>query len=160
LIFRLIYYLTNQPLTIINLDLFRIFYATTGLSQDRLALDGQRLVCVSGTYGSPGSEYRTEIESFKRIKAHGSGTITGFSVESKDGLIYHYGKLSSIAPDIGDASDVAHIKARNVASNQDVTVVWALRMISDRHGNYILYDYGQVLESGLKTTEYYIKARE
>lgn len=33
-------------------------------STDRLSLDGQRLICVSGTYGANNSLYRTEIDNF------------------------------------------------------------------------------------------------
>ena len=39
--------------------------------RDRFCLDGQRLRLVSGGYGADGSEYRTEIESFSRVRAHG-----------------------------------------------------------------------------------------
>src|SRR5262245_8768426 len=39
---------------------------------DRLCLDGERLVAVAGVYGLPGSEYRTERESWARIAAVGS----------------------------------------------------------------------------------------
>ena len=38
-------------------------------SNDKFYLDGKRLICVSGTYGSPGSSYRTEVDSFEQIRA-------------------------------------------------------------------------------------------
>jgi hypothetical protein len=55
----------------------------------RFCLDGQRLVLVpnTGDYGDEGSEYRTEIESFRKIVAHGqagSGTAY-FIVKDRDG---------------------------------------------------------------------------
>ena len=34
---------------------------------DRFALDGQRLICLSGNYGENGSEYRTEIDNTRPI---------------------------------------------------------------------------------------------
>jgi len=37
-------------------------------SNDRFCLDGQRLMLISGTYGADGSQYRTEIESFSKIR--------------------------------------------------------------------------------------------
>ena len=40
-------------------------------ANDRYFLDGERLVCISGNYGADGSEYRTEMDSFARIKAVG-----------------------------------------------------------------------------------------
>jgi hypothetical protein len=39
---------------------------------DGFCLDGQRLVAISGTYGSDGSEYRTEIDSYSKILSHGT----------------------------------------------------------------------------------------
>ena len=37
--------------------------------QDRFCLNGNKLRLISGGYGVAGSEYRTEIETFSRIKA-------------------------------------------------------------------------------------------
>jgi hypothetical protein len=39
---------------------------------DRFCLDGQRLRLASGTYGTAGSVYHTEVESFARITAYGT----------------------------------------------------------------------------------------
>ena len=42
----------------------------TRWSEDRFCLDGQRLVVIGGgDYQAPNAEYRTEIESFSRIRA-------------------------------------------------------------------------------------------
>ncbi|MEO7098495.1 MAG: SpvB/TcaC N-terminal domain-containing protein, partial [Luteolibacter sp.] len=46
-------------------------------SNDRFFLDGERLVCVGGTYGAPGSEYRTEMDSYARITAVGGSLGAG-----------------------------------------------------------------------------------
>jgi hypothetical protein len=46
--------------------------------EDRLCLDGQRLVVVRGAYGAAGSEYRTEIDAFARITLLG-GSMAGAS---------------------------------------------------------------------------------
>ena len=68
--------------------------AATALSHDRFCLDGQRLVIVSHVvYETPDAEYRTEIESFARIRAI-PGATNGpayFVVEAADGRIYEYG---------------------------------------------------------------------
>ncbi|WP_347252740.1 SpvB/TcaC N-terminal domain-containing protein [Dokdonella sp.] len=46
-------------------------------ADDRLCLDGQRLVRVAGSaYGSAGAEYRTEIDSYARITQYG-GLLQG-----------------------------------------------------------------------------------
>ncbi len=60
----------------------------TGESADRFTLDGQRLVIASGTWGAPGSTYRTEIDSFSRITALGDTNAGPLSwrVETKAGL--------------------------------------------------------------------------
>ena len=43
-------------------------------STDRFCLDGQRLVVVSGSYGAPNSEYRTEIDAFTKVVALGGSS--------------------------------------------------------------------------------------
>lgn len=64
---------------------------------DRFALDGQRLIVKSGTYGASGSVYQTEQYSNLKIVAYGSGPVTGvqgpeyFKVFYPDGSIGHYG---------------------------------------------------------------------
>ena len=65
---------------------------------DRLCLDGERLVAVAGKYGMPGSEYRTERESYARVLALGSADPADpdagpreFQVFGRDGRIRSYG---------------------------------------------------------------------
>ncbi|WP_175453026.1 PQQ-binding-like beta-propeller repeat protein [Microbulbifer yueqingensis] len=66
----------------------------TWTAEDRFCLDGQRLLVVSGEYGEPGSRYRTEIDSFAVVTAHGGepGNPGYFTVERKDGSISYYGQ--------------------------------------------------------------------
>ena len=102
---------------------------------DRFVLDGQRLVCVAGTYGAPGSEYRTEIDSFVRVIAHGTATSgpNYFTVETKSGLTKTYGAsaATSLIYDLaGNPSDGAKIS-------------WLLEKIEDSNGNEINYIYVQ-----------------
>jgi hypothetical protein len=61
--------------------------------QDRFCLNGNKLRLISGTYGVAGSQYRTEIETYSRIKAYGAAGNgpAYFIVEGKDGLIYEFG---------------------------------------------------------------------
>ncbi|MCH9663757.1 MAG: hypothetical protein K0U66_08915, partial [Gammaproteobacteria bacterium] len=64
-------------------------------AEDRFCLDGQRLVLDSGnSYGAPGSQYRSEIDSYALITAHGgsTGNPAYFTVERKDGSISYYGR--------------------------------------------------------------------
>lgn len=63
-------------------------------ANDRLCLDGQRLVLVSGTiYGASGAVYRTEVDDFARVTQIGAltGTTSCFKVELKSGRIRSYG---------------------------------------------------------------------
>src|ERR1700743_3401021 len=80
---------------------------------DRFCLDGQRLVLISGTYGADGSEYRTEIESFTKIIAHGSAGSgpAWFEIHLKSGL----------AMQLGDTTD-SRILAKGTATARS----WAL----------------------------------
>jgi len=66
-------------------------------TNDRFCLDGQRLVVISGNYGSAGSEYRAERGSFDKIVANGdangsaaNGPVS-FTVKTAAGLTMEYG---------------------------------------------------------------------
>jgi hypothetical protein len=106
---------------------------TRGISisdTDRLCLDGQRLIKVSaGGYWANGAEYRTEVDSFARIKLNGSGGATStslsFTVESKDGLIRTYAYSANAKSDSGSSR----------------TLSWLLTEEKDRAGNTIHYTY-------------------
>ena len=94
---------------------------------DRFALDGQRLILVSGTYGWGGSIYTTENKS--NIKLILWGGYNGhpasyFDVYYPDGSFARYGYQNSVS-----------------------SVEWAIRNWRDAKGNYILYDYS--LRGGL-----------
>ena len=111
-------------------------------ANDRFALDGQRLVCVSGEYGAPDSEYRTEIESFVRVIAHGTATSGPdyFTIKTKSGLTKTYGKSNStsLVYDLdGNLSDGAKVS-------------WLLEKIEDSTGNVITYNYAQSTNSQQK----------
>ncbi len=144
----------------------------TFTTDDKLCLDGQRLiqtdangVPVNGAVSNPGPanpfqtndslggtdmvrEYRTEKDSFARIRAYGAlngAPANGpayFKVWTKSGQVHEYGVLSNTA---SNAAVAAHGKS--------VGVVWAVSRISDRLGNYIDFNYEQrevAWGSGLK----------
>lgn len=95
--------------------------------KDRFALDGQRLVLKSGTYGAANSEYQTENYSNLKIKAYGTspyGSSYGpsyFIVFYPNGTMSYYGN----------------------AGNSRGRLEWALNKTIDPQGNYIQYDYLQ-----------------
>jgi hypothetical protein len=135
---------------------------------DKLCLDGQRLVqttsagdpiSVSGTpqrlvqsndaqgigAGLAAREFRTEKDSYSRVRAYGSAKSNvdfgpaGFTVWTKSGLKYEYGRVGS---------DPANMdNALVFAEGSEHAAVWAVRRISDASGNFMLFEYQQrVLE--------------
>ncbi|MEO8617129.1 MAG: RHS repeat-associated core domain-containing protein, partial [Luteolibacter sp.] len=96
-------------------------------SNDRFFLDGERLVCVAGTYGAPGSEYRTEMDSYARITAIGGTLGAGpatWKVETKAGLIVTFGGTANA----------------KIAVAQG-TLSWAANRVQDTLGNYYQINY-------------------
>ena len=94
---------------------------------DRFFLDGERLVCVAGSYGAPNSEYRTEMDSYARITAMGGSLGAGpasWKVETKAGLMVKFGET----PD----SKIAVPKG---------TLSWAVNQVLDTVGNYYQINY-------------------
>ena len=102
---------------------------------DRLCLDGERLVAVSGSYGRDGTEYRTEVESFQRVVGHGDINAPGayFEVQTKAGLTLMFGAADGAAMTVPGGSRVLH---------------WAVDRISDTAGNYIAVEYVQGAPDG------------
>jgi FG-GAP-like repeat/Salmonella virulence plasmid 65kDa B protein/Insecticide toxin TcdB middle/N-terminal region len=119
---------------------------------DKLCLDGQRLIQTdangvpapfpqSGDASGVGSgfrEYRTEKDSFARVRAYGianGNAIYGpayFKVWTKAGQIYEYG--ATLTAD-------ANTKAAVAAQGKSEIMVWAVVRISDVTNNYIDFKY-------------------
>lgn len=103
------------------------------LVRDRFCLDGQRLVVANGVaYGEPGAEYRTELETFSRIRTV-SGISDGpqhFIVEARDGRILEYGATAD-----------SRIDWSITTATTRPAVAWALNRIRDRSGNVIDFEY-------------------
>jgi hypothetical protein len=95
---------------------------------DRYCLDGQRLILVSGTYGTTGSEYRTELDGFSRIIASGTAGngVASFTVQSKAGLTMEYGNT---------------VDSRIEAQGKPTVRVWAVNRISDVKTNFMTFSY-------------------
>jgi len=112
-------------------------------SNDRLCIDGARLVVVSGAYGAEGSEYRTEIDGFTKIISHtsvGNGPAVSngpawFEVWTKAGQYKTYG--NSV-----DSRVVA------VGVSPATARVWALNRVQDAVSNYMTYTYTQDAVNG------------
>jgi RHS repeat-associated protein len=95
---------------------------------DGYCLDGNRLRLTGGTYGTSGSTYQSEVETFSRITAQGAAGSgpAWWEVRGKDGLIYEYGNTTD---------------SRIETVNSTTARFWALNKIRDRTGNYIEFVY-------------------
>ncbi|MCQ4163764.1 SpvB/TcaC N-terminal domain-containing protein [Tahibacter harae] len=127
---------------------------TRGVSydnNDRLCLDGQRLIAVTapggsnpGTYGAAGTHYRTEIDSFVRVIQVGgnlAGNSACFRVEEKSGRILHYGAVASGTDPAAPTTCTSATSARVQPSGAAATLSWLLEKVEDRVGNNMRYEY-------------------
>lgn len=102
----------------------------TNSDDDKLYLDGKRLIHVSGTHLRDGATYRTEVDSFSKVTAEGSGTtVDYFIVESKSGTTSYYGKYSADSSDTDGGADGLQV------------ISWHLKRVEDPSGNYMAYHY-------------------
>ena len=115
-------------------------------SNDKLCLNGQRLINVSGSYGFANTEYRFEIDNFTRVFQRTGNTdssATYFEVKSPDGSISYYGQTtgSKVSP-----------------SGTSKTLSWLLNKTKDVSGkNHMSYYYtnygaGEKLLTSIKYT--------
>jgi hypothetical protein len=98
---------------------------------DRFCLDGQRLMLIDGVYGSPGAEYRTEVESFTRVISFGSSGSgpAHFKVWRKDGTLMEFGNTED-----------SRIESRK-PGDQSTVLLWAQNRLTDKAGNFIDFQY-------------------
>lgn len=92
-------------------------------ANDRLCLDGQRLVPLDGSTYWAASEYRTEIETYTRIAPFNGG----YRAWTKAGQIIDYGATDN---------------ARQQGSTGAV-IAWAMNQVQDRSGNYLTVTYNK-----------------
>ncbi|USD23247.1 hypothetical protein MJO52_08945 [Microbulbifer variabilis] len=102
-----------------------------GSQFDRFCLDGLRLKLVSsGQYGGIGTQYRTSLDSFVRVKvvSTGVGSKKGFEVYRKDGSISYYGLtddsqstnawyINKQADSVGNRIEYSYLKDSNVGEH-------------------------------------------
>ncbi|UXI68537.1 FG-GAP-like repeat-containing protein [Tahibacter amnicola] len=129
---------------------------------DALCLDGQRLVKINGTYGQPGTTYRTEIDSFVRVTQTGNALNSGnvcFKVEHKDGRTSYYGcKFDNTdGCNRGVAPRVVPVEVTPGAPPQTKELSWLIARVEDRTDNRMDYCYtagarGETLLEAVKYT--------
>ena len=149
-------------------------------NEDRLCLDGQPLVAVSGSYGKNGAKYRTVAESYSEIKSlHSEGsldstdsssTANAFRVRAKDGRILYFGGTPDSRLSRTQESSVCNrwetlriygysyqVCASRSTTTKRETYQWMLNRIEDRFGNKIYFTYENNDNTGeqrLKTVTY------
>jgi hypothetical protein len=82
--------------------------------EDRFALDGQRLISKSGTYGTNNATYGTESENFSAVTSFGSGAGLWFKVISKDGVEMEYGNSADSKLLDAGGTEIISIKMNKV----------------------------------------------
>ncbi len=100
-------------------------------TDDRFALDGQRLILKTGVYGGNSSTYGTETENFSEaaIKDMQGGSPKWFEVVDKDGIKAQYGNTAD---------------SRFMSEDNASVIFWMLNRITYPDGNYIDYEYSAV----------------
>jgi RHS repeat-associated protein len=98
---------------------------------NRLMLDGQRLIATGSVPGLEAAEYRTEVESYASIKKMGSGNSRYFVVTTKDGRTIEYGVEDEARTGFG-------------ISPSANPLAWWINKVTDPDGNYIRYIYDRI----------------
>ena len=104
---------------------------------DRFCLDDNLLIAVNGPYGSDGTQYYTEKQSWTNVTSIGSCGVTptggsagpcSFKVLNRDGYVFDFG------------SDPAN---RFIAQGKDgqTVLAWPINKITDQHDNYMQFQY-------------------
>ncbi|CAD0004193.1 RHS repeat-associated core domain-containing protein [Flavobacterium salmonis] len=94
---------------------------------DKLSLDGQRLLIKTGTYWAHGSTYETEYKSNTKIELKIEGSVTYFIVTAPDGSRSWYGS-----------------KGAGTLQNSVSVNSWYIVRFEDTYGNFIDYTYQTV----------------
>ncbi len=84
-------------------------------ADDKLSLDGQRLLLKTGTYWADGSTYETEVQSNTKIELKGTGSSIYFIVTSPDGSRSWYGNYGGL--DGTDTSSYYIVRFEDANSN-------------------------------------------
>jgi RHS repeat-associated protein len=104
------------------------------VTSDGYCLNGNRLRLTSGTYGTAGSTYQTEIAEFSNVTANGTAGNgpAYFTVQARNGNTYQYGFTDTNGN--GANSQV-------LASGSTTTLTWLLSKVIDRAGNNLVINY-------------------
>lgn len=120
-------------------------------SSDNIALDGKRLLLVSGTNFSEGAVYFLENDPTTKIVCHDSAYQKGFTVYLKDGCTRDYYPYlnSSNAPLVWLLSKETDSRGRTITYSYDVypeTNEYYLTRINYDTNRCIMLSYGSILD--------------
>jgi RHS repeat-associated protein len=104
------------------------------VTTDGYCINGNRLRLTSGTYGTAGSTYQTEVADFSNITAYGKTGFTGiayFMVQGRNGLTYYYGFVD------GNGNGA---NSQALATGTTTVLTWYLSKVMDRSNtnNYVI----------------------
>lgn len=108
-------------------------------ADDRFCLNGSRLLLVEGsTYGAPGSQYRTELDSFVTVTAVGgtTGRPDYFEMTAKDGSTTRFGGA-------GNHSSETVGYTPGGSAQFDKVLTWNVSRFEDSVGNPINFNYSR-----------------
>jgi len=100
-------------------------------SADEFCADGVRLILQTGTHGSAGATYRTEIDSGTVFSIVTCADAICWVSEGKDGLVHSFGSNGR-----NEATDVSGVLR---------TLAWQLTTTTDKFSNTITYTYDAAL---------------
>jgi len=117
-----------------NINTDGIYRGVDLSTNDRFCVDGQRLINVSGVsdvYGSSGTVYRTEMDSYTTYISYGSqgSGPAYFEAITKSGLIMTYGSVES------------GYDSRIEATDSTTVLSWQLGRVEDTVGNHYKINY-------------------
>ena len=97
-------------------------------ANDRLALQGRRLIVASGQYLAAGSTYHTEVESWQLVTANGQAGSgpQSFTVQTKDGKTLQLGGTTDSQAMAAGRSDIRQ---------------WGVSSVADLNGNTMTVSY-------------------
>jgi RHS repeat-associated protein len=110
---------------------------------DRLALQGRRLIVTSGQYLAAGSTYHTEVESWQLVTANGQAGSgpQSFTVQTKDGKTLQLGGTADSGAAAAGRSDIRQ---------------WGVSSVTDLNGNTMTVSYsGDPLNTGTSDYQLY-----
>ncbi len=102
-------------------------------NNDSLCLDGVPLVRSSGTHFSVGAQYRTMLESYRKVEIKGSSGSLWFEVKAPDGTVLQYGNSTGSRVDKNGGTDYA----------------WSLSKATSADGNVVDYTYYHDAANGI-----------